>query len=322
MEKTEAQARMLENRIRKRFKHLKKWAKRIGTDAFRLYDRDIPEIPLIADYYDAYVSAAFYEGPCEKDEAEEQPRLQAMTQALAAGLDIPESQVFLKKRKRQRGKNQYQKLNNQGVLRQVHEKGLTFQVNLSDYLDTGLFLDRRNLRDQIRREARGKRVLNLFAYTCSFSVCAAAGGAAEVDSVDLSNTYLAWGQRNFELNAFTAGPRAPAKYRFIAAEGETFLRRGIQDRRKWDLIILDPPSFSNSKKMRGTLDIRRDHPRLIAQSLGVLADAGVLWFSVNAKGFRLNPADFPELGIQEVHIIDEDFKKKTIPKCYALTRKP
>jgi 23S rRNA G2069 N7-methylase RlmK/C1962 C5-methylase RlmI len=318
LEKTEAQALMLENRIRKRFRHLRKWAKRIGTDAFRLYDRDIPEIPLVVDYYGQWVSAALYQRPYEKDEAEERHWLAAMTQAIAAGLELPESQVFLKERKRQRGKNQYQKLRDTQVVRQVSEGGLTFQVNLSDYLDTGLFLDRRKARDLLRKEAAGKRVLNLFAYTCSFSVYAAAGDAQEIDSVDLSNTYLDWGKLNFRLNGFEAGSR----YRFIAAETEDFLRRGIRNRRTWDSIILDPPSFSNSKKMTGALDIRRDYKRLISQSLEVLDKKGALWFSVNAKGFRLNPAEFPELHIENLQplIIDEDFTGKKIPSCYKISR--
>ncbi|MDR0562612.1 MAG: class I SAM-dependent methyltransferase [Spirochaetaceae bacterium] len=318
MEKTEAQALMLENRIRKRFRHLRKWAKRIGTDAFRLYNRDIPEIPLVVDYYGQWVSAALYQRPYEKDEAEERHWLAAMTQAIAAGLELPESQVFLKERKRQRGKNQYQKLRDTQVVRQVREGGLTFQVNLSDYLDTGLFLDRRKARDLLRKEAAGKRVLNLFAYTCSFSVYAAAGGAQEIDSVDLSNTYLDWGKLNFRLNGFEAGSR----YRFIAAETEDFLRRGIRNRRTWDSIILDPPSFSNSKKMTGALDIRRDYKRLISQSLEVLDKKGTLWFSANAKGFRLNPAEFPELHIENLQplIIDEDFIGKKIPSCYKISR--
>ncbi|MDR2534952.1 MAG: class I SAM-dependent methyltransferase [Treponema sp.] len=328
-DKTAIQADMLYNRIQKRFRHLKKWAKRIETDAFRLYDRDIPEIPLLIDYYGQGVSGALYQRPYEKDEAEERRWLEAMTRAISAALDLSESRVFLKERKRQRGNDQYQKLKDAHITHQIHEGGLVFQVNLSDYLDTGLFLDRRKLRAVLRQAAGGKRVLNLFSYTCSFSVYAAAGGAAEIDSVDLSNTYLGWGKRNFELNrlessivsGYTKTGLFP--YRLIAAEADCFLTQAIKDRRTWDIIILDPPSFSNSKKMSGALDIRRDYKRLISQSLGVLDKEGTLWFSVNAKHFYLNPSDFPDLHIENLQslILDEDFKGKKIPSCYKIQKK-
>ncbi|MDR0568903.1 MAG: class I SAM-dependent methyltransferase [Spirochaetaceae bacterium] len=319
---------MLENRIRKRFKHLKKWAKRIGTDAFRLYDRDIPEIPLVIDYYGQWLSGAVYRRNYETDEEEERVWLEAMTQAVAAGLGVPSAQVFLKERKRQRGKAQYCKFGDTQAVRRVSEGGLIFEVNLSDYLDAGLFLDRRKLRDMIRRESAGKRVLNLFSYTCSFSVYAAAGRAETVDSVDLSNTYLDWGRRNFELNTFRTQRAAgyaktlSSPYRLIRADAGEFLRQSIRERRTWDIIIADPPSFSNSKKMNGVFDIRRDYTRLISQSLEVLGASGTIWFSANAKTFRLNPAEFHGLRIEDVQslITDEDFAGKRTPSCYKISR--
>ncbi|MDR2797782.1 MAG: class I SAM-dependent methyltransferase [Treponema sp.] len=334
-----AQAIMLQNRLQKRYRHLKKWAKQRGTDVFRLYDRDIPEIPLVLDRYGNGVSGALYQRPYEKDEAEEEHWLTVMTRSIATALEIPVAHVFLKERKRQRGKAQYQPLCNQGnryLIQDVHEGDLCFRVNLSDYLDTGLFPDRRKMRYLLREAAAGKRVLNLFCYTGAFSVYAAAGGAAEIDSLDLSNTYLDWAALNFRLNRFEARrietpkggpidvdrPGLP-RYRLIRRDVLSFLAQSLGTRLSWDLIILDPPSFSNSKGMQTTLDIRRDYQKLIRQCLNLLSPRGTLWFSVNAKGFRLNPEDFPGIILQDRYpeIIDEDFRGKRIPACYTFSFK-
>ena len=327
---TASQGIMLQNRIRKRFKHLKKWAKRIDTTVFRLYDRDIPEIPLVLDYYENGVSGALYRRPYEKDAEEERRWLDAMAKTIAASLEIPVSHVFLKQRKRQRGTDQYCKLTDAHFMQDVHEGGLIFRVNLSDYLDTGLFPDRRRMRLLIRKEAAGKKVLNLFGYTCSFSVYAAAGGAREIDSVDLSNTYLDWGRTNFALNRLEAHRIHPASkaafppYRLIRGDVRSFLTQAAKEKRVWDIIILDPPSFSNSKKMSGTLDLRRDYKQLIFQSLSVLAAQGKLWFSANAKNFSLTSGEFPGFQIQDMQslIMDEDFKGKRMPSCYTIIKSP
>jgi 23S rRNA G2069 N7-methylase RlmK/C1962 C5-methylase RlmI len=329
-------AEMLANRLRKRFRHLKKWARRTGTEVFRLYDRDIPEIPLIRDWYGDAVAGALYKRPYEKDEADERRWIAAMAEAAAGALDIHPRRVFIKFRERQRGAAQYQRMGDHGVIRDVNEGGLRFRVNLSDYLDTGLFPDLRRLRALVREEAAGKRILNLFCYTASFSVYAAAGGAAEIDSVDLSNTYLAWGRDNFALNGFPgepvsagallANPRRGAPlppFRFIRADVLSFLDAAAGARRLWDLIILDPPAFSNSKKMDAALDIQRDHGGLITSALRLLAGGGKLYFSANARRFRLRPeelqtTEFPGLRIEDMknRLMDEDFRGKKIPACY------
>jgi 23S rRNA G2069 N7-methylase RlmK/C1962 C5-methylase RlmI len=357
-EKTAAQAEMLGNRLLKRSRHLKKWARRNGIEVFRLYDRDIPEIPLVLDYYAGAISGALYERPYEKDEDEEQRWLSAMEEALSAALEIPPARIFLKERKRQRGTAQYQKQGERKLTLDVWEGGLSFRVNLSDYLDTGLFPDRRKMRGLIRESARGKRVLNLFAYTAAFSVYAAAGGAARVDSVDLSNTYLDWGALNFGLNGFRAerlgpgdffragGPVVPVRpgmgarssggilpggtfrdpggrglspYTLIRQDVMAFLDTAAAARLSWDMIILDPPAFSNSKKMSGALDLRRDHRELISRCLALLSPGGKLWFSANPRHFKLNPADFPGTGIEDMGplIIDEDFRGRKIPLCFT-----
>lgn len=339
--KTAAQAEMLSNRLAKRSKHLRKWARRIGTDAYRLYDRDIPEIPLLLDVYGDSVSGALYERPYEKDDAEEDRWLQSMAAATSSALGIPVERIHLKRRKRQRGQEQYDRIAESREERDVVEGGLRFRVNLSDYLDTGLFLDHRATRGAVRGEASGKRVLNLFCYTASFSVHAAAGGASEVDSVDLSNTYLDWAEVNFALNGFKTvrvepeaysrgGPRSTlptgqvedlstSRFRLVRADALRFIAEAAKAGLRWDLIILDPPTFSNSKKMAGTLDVRRDYVELISSSLAVLAPGGKLWFSTNARGFKLDADEFPTARITDMRerMVDEDFRGRTLRSCYT-----
>ena len=340
-QKTILQAEMLANRLRKKIKHLSKWARRTGTGAFRLYDRDIPEIPLALDYYGeslpdgAALAGALYQRPYEKDEAEEEAWLGVMRNAAASAVEIDPCNVFIKLRRRQQGNSQYEKNSSAGVIRHVSEGGLRFRVNLSDYLDTGLFLDRRLMRALVRGEAAGKKVLNLFCYTASFSVYAAAGGAAQTCSVDLSNTYLNWAQENFALNGFTASiagrddfPAYPQAHRLVRADALSFLSQARAAKHTWDHIILDPPAFSNSKKMNGTLDLKRDHLELISSSLALLASGGKLWFSANVKGFTANAAEleaslkprFPGVKVTDIKnkITDEDFRGRKIPQSYVI----
>jgi 23S rRNA G2069 N7-methylase RlmK/C1962 C5-methylase RlmI len=202
--------------------------------------------------------------------------------------------------------------------RDVHEGDLIFRANLSDYLDTGLFLDARKKRALIRAGAAGKRVLNLFAYTCSLSVCAAKGGASQVDSIDLSNTYLEWGRINFALNRLQTADNL----NFINDDVIKFINHARKSGLRWDIIILDPPSFSNSKKMRGTIDLRRDHQELIRKSLSLLNPGGTLWFSSNAKGVKIDDGDFPDIDVKDMgkELVDEDFRGKRMPVCYALAK--
>jgi 23S rRNA G2069 N7-methylase RlmK/C1962 C5-methylase RlmI len=311
---------MLENRLRKRYRHLSKWARRSAPGAFRLYDRDIPEIPLVLDHYQEEggrraVAGSVYRRSREGDPAEEEGWLEAMEEAVGRALEIPRSLLFIRGRRRQRQKGGLGTANSgeRGLWFTIAEGGLQFRLNLTDYLDTGLFLDRRILRSRIRAMAAGKEALNLFAYTCSFSVYAASGGAASVDSVDLSNTYLNWGRENFALNGL-GGRR---EFRFIRADARAFLDGALRARRRWDLIILDPPTFSNSKMMEGTLDIRRDQGALLDRCLALLKPGGTLVFSVNKRGFKLEgefdgPAPL-DIGEQ---LRDEDFRGRRIPACY------
>lgn len=340
-QKTSAQAEMLGNRLKKRHRHLRRWARRVGAGAYRLYDRDIPEIPLVLDLYgDAESSAtadatagavagALYERPYEKEG--EARWLAAMTGAISGALGIPRDSIFLKERSRQRGRAQYEKIRSRGEVRDITEGGLRFRVNLSDYLDTGLFPDHRKTRGLVRDLSPGKRVLNLFCYTASFSVYAAAAGAQSVDSVDLSNTYLGWAKTNFALNNLEALPVSPAAlfggevplppWRLIRADALRFLEAAASPR--WDLIILDPPAFSNSKNMARSLDLKRDHRGLIARCLRLLAPGGRLIFSANVRGFALNPEDFPGTAVEDLRetIRDEDFAGRRLPAVYSFSRK-
>ncbi|MDR3335588.1 MAG: class I SAM-dependent methyltransferase [Treponema sp.] len=360
------QCEMLANRLRKRRRHLGKWAKRTGAGLYRLYDRDIPEIPLVLDWVSGNregvpgnaLTGALYRRPYEKDEAEEAAWLSAMKDAVGEALEIDRNRIFIKERRhtshngQENGGNrgQYEKMADRGFTMDLREGGLNFRVNLSGYLDSGLFPDRRLLRSKIREEARGKRVLNLFAYTCSFSVYAAGGGALEIDSVDLSHTYLDWGMENFALNGFKGTKMSPwdfsAKaagfvrgrrktavqaglppYRFIRGDVLPFLREAGKAGLVWDLIILDPPTFSNSKKMEDALDIKRDYPRLIANCLELLSSTGKLWISINARGLSLVQAagdgSFPGTEFTDMteKLRDEDFRDKRIPRCCVLERR-
>jgi 23S rRNA G2069 N7-methylase RlmK/C1962 C5-methylase RlmI len=330
MDKTAAQGEMLFNRLTKLYRHLKKWSRRTGTNAFRLYDRDIPEIPLVLDLYDDAISGALYKRPYEKDD--EEGWLCAMKSAAARATSIPEDRIFLKVRQRMRHRQeeglQYGKEDERNFyneknatrhfFRDVREGDLVYRVNLSDYLDTGLFLDARKKRALIRAASAGKRVLNLFAYTCSLSVCATKGGASQVDSVDLSKTYLEWGKVNFALNKLQIAD----SFSFIHGDVIQFINHARKSGLRWDLIILDPPSFSNSKRMRDTLDLRRDHQRLICETLSLLDPGGTLWFSSSVKGIRIDAEDFPDVELKDMakELVDEDFRGKRMPVCYTLTK--
>jgi 23S rRNA G2069 N7-methylase RlmK/C1962 C5-methylase RlmI len=331
----DTQAQMLANRLTKRLKHLKKWAKRLNIEAFRLYDRDIPEIPLVLDLYGDVISGALYKRPYEKDPAEEALWLEAMREALSQSTGIAPQNVIIKQRERQCGLAQYEKTSEKGLIREIREGKYKFKVNLSDYLDTGLFLDRRALRNMVGADANGKRVLNLFCYTASFSVYAALGGAISTDSVDLSNTYLNWAHENFALNkvpaekvtdTFCRSQRGKGNsHRLIRADVNAFLEEAGAEGCYWDSIILDPPAFSNSKMARADFDLKRDYLSLLARCLALLSPNGKLWFSASARSFRASAEELERtLGAKiadiSAKIVDEDFRGKKAPKTFLLSR--
>jgi 23S rRNA G2069 N7-methylase RlmK/C1962 C5-methylase RlmI len=321
--KTEFHALMLANRLKKKLRHLKKWARRTGVGVFRLYDRDIPEIPLVLDYYgdvalpqESALTGALYKRPYKKNEDEEDHWLAAMKDAAAQTLNIARERICLKQRSRQRGGAQYEKMDHARFTKVVKEGGLSFIVNLSDYLDCGLFPDKRLLRAFVRDEAAGKRVLNLFSYTGSFSVYAAAGGAVSTDSVDLSNTYLAWARENFQLNGFAASLKGNPRsaHSLIRADALVYLDKVLALGKQWDVIVLDPPAFSNSKKMTGSFDLCRDIIETVRSCLGLLAPGGELILSANARRFKMTARELEEAlpGASAVDfgdkVTDEDFR--------------
>jgi 23S rRNA (guanine2445-N2)-methyltransferase / 23S rRNA (guanine2069-N7)-methyltransferase len=294
-----AQAEMLANRLRKRSRHLARWARRTGVSCYRVYDCDIPEVPLVVDWYEGrlHVSAYARAGDPVRDDA----WLDEMTAAAASALGVAREDAFAKRRAGQPGATQYVRLGDARATFTVHEAGLLFLVNLSDYVDTGLFLDHRETRARVGAESAGKRVLNLFCYTGAFTVHAAARGAAATTSVDLSKTYLEWAGENLRLNTL-AGP----KHELVRADALEFLARDIG---RYDLAVVDPPTFSNSKKMRESFDVQRDHVALLNATLRRLTPGGVLWFSTNFRRFKLDAPALEASAIEDVSLetLPEDF---------------
>jgi 23S rRNA (cytosine1962-C5)-methyltransferase len=272
----------LANRLSKNWKAREPWAKREGLTAFRIYDLDMPEYPFGIDWYAGHVHAQefFRRNDPKADRARDDLR-----QAVRTVLGVPDEKFFLKSHLAHKwgGGEQYELTPRQArCVISVNEGPLKFEVNLSDYLDTGLFLDHRVLRQRVQKEAAGKRVLNLFAYTGSFTVHARAGGAAKTTTVDLSNTYCSWAERNLAANGF----KLDTNHVVIRDDVLAWLEHA---RGEFDLIVCDPPPFSSSKKMRASFDIQKAHPKLIADARKLLANGGTLYFSTNYRDFELSP---------------------------------
>jgi 23S rRNA G2069 N7-methylase RlmK/C1962 C5-methylase RlmI len=301
------QREILLNRLVKRDRHLRKLSRRDDTNCYRVYDRDIPEVPLSVDRYADVAVVCLYERPYEKPELEESEWLDLMKGAVAEALGLDPGSVLSKTRRRLGLAEQYDRTDDAQLFRVVREQGLNFKVNVSDYLDTGLFMDHRPTRAMVRRLAQGRRVLNLFCYTGSFSVYALAGGADEVCGVDLSNTYLAWAVENIALNGLDL-----ARYRGVRSDVTRFLSEASGRDDRFDLIILDPPTFSNSKKMDDFLDINRHWPALVQSCLAIMDDDGDLLFSTNSRGLKFEPQALKAGTIMDITTTStpEDFRHK------------
>ena len=298
-----AAAEMFANRLAKNYKHLRRWAAREDIHCYRLYDADLPEYAAAIDLYEDRLHVQEYAPPATVDPVQARRRLKDMMAVAPRVLGLPAEHAVLKVRRPQRGAAQYEKLGQIGPDLEVEEGGLRFLVNLTDYLDTGLFLDHRLTRALIRDLAAGRRFLNLFAYTGTATVYAAAGGATTTTTVDLSSTYLKWARRNLELNGLL-----DAQHSFVKADCLEWLESGRSE--SYDLVFLDAPTFSNSKNMAETLDIQRDHGRLIRATARLLSPEGILIFSTNFRRFRLDP----DLAV-EFHA--EDITKRTMPPDFA-----
>lgn len=299
------------NRLRKNKKHFGKWARRRNIEAYRIYDKDIPNVPVIIECFGEAVIVWHF--PRFDDGAFD--GVDAIESAIVEVLGIDASQLFSKLRQKQQKKEQYERLSERSTERTVQENGLDFRVNLSDYLDIGLFLDQRTNREEIQHRSRGKRVLNLFAYTGSFSVYAAAGGATSTLTVDLSNTYLKWAESNMQLNSFEG-----ENHQYLQADVFEFLRDAYAEDRAYDLILCDPPTFSNSKRMLGTLDVQRDHSGLINLALKLLRPEGQLFFSTNRRKFTLDREALEGVVLEEwsPKQIPDDFRDKKVHQAWIL----
>lgn len=364
-QKLENQKTLFSNRLKRKIKELKKWARKNKISCYRIYDRDIPEIPVSLDLYEflpdhiqnkieaakytsfvaerisqndptvqgelvlnTYAVIYLYERPYEKDEKEEEFWFDQMAKTAAEILNIPFSHIVKKERKRQRGTNQYEKDEEKESIYAI--KGLTqecgelFNIDLTSYLDTGLFFDHRPLRSIVRETASKKSVLNLFCYTGSFSVYAAEGGAKKVESVDLSNTYLTIAKNNMDLNGFSD----KNTYIYTRQDVIEFLKEKavkakageLKEDEYYDMIILDPPTFSNSKNTYNVLDINKDWPKLCKDCLNILAPGGILYFSTNSTKLSFDKSLLPQATVKNKVIMITDMTESSIPKDFEGTK--
>lgn len=302
------------NRLRKNLRTLGRWAQRQEIGCYRLYDADIPEYAVAVDIYEQWVHVQEYQAPRSVDPVLARDRLNQIMTVLPEVLEVPAAHIFLKLRRRQKGLSQYEKTGSQGHFHEIHEGPCRFLVNFTDFLDTGLFLDHRPTRRMIGELAPGRRFLNLFGYTGTATVYAALNGAASTTTVDMSNTYLAWARRNLALNGI--GGR---NHDLVRADCLEWLDR---DRGHYDLIFLDPPTFSTSKRMQGTLDVQRDHVELIRQTVQRLDKQGILIFSNNYRRFKLDREALSDLDIQDItrQTTPKDFERNPrIHNCWRIT---
>ena len=308
---------MFRNRLTKVFRHLRKQAKRQGISCYRIYDHDLPEFPFCIEVYGEKLYVAEYKRRHKMEEEDHEIWTEKSIQVITEVLSVKKENIFLKLRQRKPGRlGQYQKYDGQQHEFEVEENGLKFIVNLGDYLDTGLFLDHRITRQMVREQSMGKKVLNLFAYTGSFSVYAAAGGANEIITVDLSKTYLNWAERNLQLNGFTD----KSTFTFIHADVKQYLKTIPVD--YFDIIIMDPPTFSNSKRMDDFLDIQRDHAELINDCLRGLKTRGVLYFSTNFTKFILDKEKINTAIVKDItkNTTPFDFEGKLFRFCFSIEK--
>ncbi len=304
------------NRLRKNLKKYEKWARQEGIECYRLYDADLPEYNVAIDRYGEWVVVQEYAPPKTVDAHKARQRLFDIIAATISVLGIAPNKLVLKTRERQKGKNQYQKMAEKGDFLEVQEYNARLWVNLTDYLDTGLFLDHRIARRMLGQMSKGKDFLNLFAYTGSASVHAGLGGARSTTTVDMSRTYLEWAERNLRLNGLTG--RA---HRLMQADVLGWLRESDE---QFDLIFIDPPTFSNSKRMEDAFDVQRDHLRLMTDLKRLLRKGGTIMFSNNKRGFRMDHDGLAQLGLKAQEItqktLSQDFaRNRQIHNCWLIT---
>lgn len=306
------------NRLQKNKKNLKNWIKKEQIECYRIYDADIPEYNVAVDVYGEYLVIQEYAAPKTIDEDKVTKRLQEVIYFAPKVLDVPTDKVVLKTRAKQKGSNQYQKVAESKQSIVMSEYGAKLKINLWDYLDTGLFLDHRKTRQIVAKKSKGKSLLNLFAYTGSVSLQAALHGADAITTVDMSNTYLNWAQDNFKLNNLSGH-----KYQFLQADCLKWLKN---NKETFDIIFIDPPTFSNSKRMEDSFDVQRDHINVITDALNSLSQGGEIIFTNNKRNFKMDAEAIEKLGLVSKNISDmtrdKDFERnKNIHNSWLISRK-
>jgi 23S rRNA (guanine2445-N2)-methyltransferase / 23S rRNA (guanine2069-N7)-methyltransferase len=306
------------NRLQKNKKNLKNWLKKEQIECYRIYDADIPEYNVAVDVYGEYLIIQEYAAPKTIEEEKVTKRLQEVIYFAPKVLGVPTERVVLKTRAKQKGSNQYQKVAESKQSIELSEYGAKFKINLWDYLDTGLFLDHRKTRQIVAKKSKGKSLLNLFAYTGSVSLQAALHGADTITTVDMSNTYLNWAQDNFKLNNLSGH-----KYQFIQADCLKWLK---ENKQAFDVIFIDPPTFSNSKRMEDSFDVQGDHINVITDALNSLSQGGEIIFTNNKRNFKMDTDAIETLGLIAKNISeltrDKDFERnKHIHNSWLISRK-
>lgn len=308
---------MFENRLLKVFKHRSKQARRQNVTCYRIYDHDLPEFPFCIELYEDKIYVAEYLRRHGMVDEEHDNWMEESKTIISKVFELPVENIYDRQRNRKLGRQgQYQKINAEKEFYTVQENGLNFLVNLTDYLDTGLFLDHRITRQMVKEESQNKRVLNLFCYTGSFSIYAASGGASTITSVDLSKTYLQWAENNFIINDL----KEEQRYHFIHADVKQYLKTLRPN--SFDLVIMDPPTFSNSKRMKDFLDIQKDHVELLNDTLRIMIKGGVIYFSTNYTKFILEQERIQASSIKDITKVTTpfDFEGKLKRWCYQIIK--
>ena len=315
---TSEKFQMFENRLLKNYKHRLKQAKRLNVSCWRLYDHDLPEFPVCVEFYEDYIYIAEYNRRHALTDEEHEIWFNETKRIIADMTGVPTDKMYVKLRKRMSHREgQYEKeAVTESKIITVQENGLQFLVNLTDYLDTGLFLDHRVTRQMVQTEAKDTHFLNLFSYTSSFSVYAAKAGAKSVTSVDLSKTYLSWSEENFKLNQIASS----SAYQFIHADVKQYLK--TLPINYYDLVVMDPPTFSNSKRMKDILDIQRDHVELINDMLKAMKPGGILYFSTNFTQFIIDAEQIKSTQIKDITKATTpfDFEGRLKRWCYKIIK--
>jgi 23S rRNA (guanine2445-N2)-methyltransferase / 23S rRNA (guanine2069-N7)-methyltransferase len=318
LDSAKRQAEEFANRLRKRARHFRRWPTKRGITCYRLYERDVPDVPLVVDRYEDALHVSEFARPHDRSPAQHADWLDLMARTAGEVLEVPRDRVFVKHRDRQRGDAQYHRVDHRNAEFVVNEGGLKFLVNLSDFVDTGLFLDHRLTRQMARDAAEGKRFLNLFAYTAAFTVYAAAGNAATTTTVDKSTTYIDWARRNFELNGIEG-----SQHQLVRADIREFIVN-LSKRDEWDLALIDPPTFSNTKGAEVDWDVQQDHAELLARLAPHISPGGIVFFSTNFRRFKLDEASLGEYyAVRDItrQTIPEDFRNERIHYCWRLIRR-